>query len=205
MDRLNALLSGSGEGREYHAVLLVRNREGLKNLYKLVSVSHLEHFKTRPRIPRSVLSAHRDGLLVGSACEAGELYQALLDGREADAEAHRGVLRLPRDHAGRQQPVPAALRQAAERRGPARHQPEDTGAGREARQARGGHGRRAFPGAGRRVLPQHTAGGQGYADADAQAPLYFRTTEEMLAEFAWLGEERAKEVVIAAPNAHRLK
>src|SRR5690606_12160879 len=72
--------SPAKESRMYHVVLLARNRTGLLNLYKLVSLSHIEYFYRRPRIPRDVLDQHREGLFVGSACEAGELYQAILRG-----------------------------------------------------------------------------------------------------------------------------
>ena len=62
----------------YHAVIFARNETGRINLYKLVSQSHLKYYRRRPRVPKSVFLEHRDGLLIGSACEAGELYQALL-------------------------------------------------------------------------------------------------------------------------------
>ena len=63
----------------YHAILLARNQKGLKNLYRLISESHMEYFYKRPRVPRHVLERYRDGLILGSACEAGEVYRAILN------------------------------------------------------------------------------------------------------------------------------
>jgi DNA polymerase-3 subunit alpha (Gram-positive type) len=200
-DKLNGLFSGSGEGREYHAVLLVRNREGLRNLYKLVSLSHLEHFRSRPRIPKSLLAAHREGLLVGSGCEAGELFQALLEGRDADAENiarfydylevmpdgnNQFLLRGGR--LGGVEELHAIVRKIA-------------ALGEKLGKPVVATGDAHFLEPGDESFRSILQAGQGYADADAQAPLWFHTTGEMLAEFAWMGEERAREVVLTAPNA----
>ena len=88
---IDRVLSGLTDVRNlpsYHAVLLVKNRTGLKNLYRIISESHLNYFHKRPRVPRSILMKYREGLIVGSACEAGELYRALVDGA-SDHEAER--------------------------------------------------------------------------------------------------------------------
>jgi len=201
VDQLNGLLSGQGEGREYHCVLLVRNRDGLKNLYKLVSISHLEHFKSRPRIPRSVLMAHREGLLVGSACEAGELYQALLDGRDADAEAiaqFYDYLEIMPDGNNQFLLRSGRLRGAEELHAITL---KIAGLGQKLGKPVAATGDAHFLEPDDECFRSILQAGLGYADADAQAPLYFRTTDEMLAEFAWMGEGRAEEAVIDAPNA----
>jgi DNA polymerase-3 subunit alpha (Gram-positive type) len=198
---LNGLLSGLGEGREYHAVLLVRDREGLRNLYRLVSISHLEHFKSRPRIPKSALSAHREGLLVGSGCEAGELYQALLEGRDADAERiaeFYDYLEIMPDGNNQFLLRSGRLRSAEDLHAITRKIVE---LGEKLGKPVAATGDAHFLEPGDECFRSILQAGQGYADADAQAPLYFHTTEEMLAEFAWMGEAKAKEVVITAPNA----
>jgi DNA polymerase III subunit alpha, Gram-positive type len=201
IDRLNSLFTGGGAGRENHAVLLVRNRKGLRNLYELVSLSHIEHFKGRPRIPRSALAARREGLLVGSACEAGELFQALLEGRDADAQTIAGFY----DYL---EIMPDGNNQFLLRSGRLRGVEELHTISRKIIEL--GHrlgkpvaatGDAHFLEPGDECFRSVLQAGQGYADADAQAPLYFRTTGEMLAEFAWLGEEQAREVVVTAPNA----
>lgn len=184
----------------YHIVLLVKNQTGLRNLYRLVSVSHLEHFHRHPRIPRSLLSKYREGLLVGSACEAGELFSALLNGVderkvreiasfydyfEIQPLANNDFLiregRLTREQL-------MALNEQICRLGAELNKPVV---------ATGDvHFLRPHDAIFRRIL----LAGQGYDDADQQPPLYLRTTEEMLAEFAYLGEELARQVVIANPQ-----
>lgn len=199
---LNELFSGSGEGREYHAVILVKSREGLINLYRLVSIAHLEHFKGRPRIPKSVLAAHREGLLLGSACEAGELYQVLLAGQdgetvEAIADFYDYLEIMPD---GNNQFL---LRTGRVRDAEALHELSRRiiELGRKLNKPVVATGDAHFLESGDECYRRILQAGQGFSDADQQAPLYFRTTAEMLAEFAWLGEELAREVVITAPNA----
>ena len=200
LSQLNTLFSKSGEGREHHAVLLVKNREGLKNLYTLVSRAHLDHFKSRPRIPKALLSEYRQGLLVGSACEAGELYQAILSGQDALAEEIAGFY----DYL---EIMPDGNNAFMLRNGQVRgeeglhditrkilHLGEKLG--KPVVATGDAHFLEPRDECYRRILQA----GQGYTDADCQPPLYFRTTTEMLSEFAWLGEDVAKRVVITAPN-----
>lgn len=181
----------------YHAIVLVKNETGLKNLYKMISESHLEYFYKRPRVPKSILAKYREGLILGSACEAGEVYQAILNGAEEEK-----ILRIAQYYdyleiqplgnnrflidSGRVSGFDQlkefnqriiALGETLQKPVVATCDvhfidPEDE----------------AF----RRILQA----GQGYSDADRQAPLFFRTTEEMLEEFSYLGEDTAYAVVV---------
>ncbi|NLM38181.1 MAG: PolC-type DNA polymerase III, partial [Firmicutes bacterium] len=184
----------------YHIVLLVQNQTGLRNLYRMVSTSHVEHFHRHPRIPRSLLNRYREGLLVGSACEAGELFTALLNGveesRVREIAAFYDYLEIQpmanneflirEGRLSREQLM--ALNEKICRLGAELNKPVV---------ATGDvHFLRPPDAVFRRIL----LAGQGYEDADQQPPLYLRTTEEMLAEFMYLGEELARRVVIEAPK-----
>ena len=188
----------------YHVIILARNDIGRVNLYQLVSASHLVYYNRRPRIPKSVLNEHREGLIVGSACEAGELYRALLDGKpdetiakivdfydyleiqplgnnafmvESDkvtsVNSMKDIMDLNRKivHLGEQFHKPVVGTCDVHFM-----DPEDE------------------------VYRRIIMAGKGFGDADKQAPLYLRTTEEMLDEFAYLGSEKAYEVVIRNTN-----
>ena len=184
-----------------HALILVKNMKGLLNLYKLVSKSHLDYFYRQPRIPKSVLAKYREGLIIGSGCEAGELFKAMVHGRpyneiveianfydfleiqpignneylvrDKHLNSHKDLENINRNivKLGRNMNKPVVATGDV-------HflDPQDE----------------YF----RRILMH----GQGFGDAEFQPPLYFKTTSEMLEDFSYLGTEIAKEVVIEAPR-----
>lgn len=186
----------------YHAVILVRNEQGLKNLYKLVSKSHLEYYYRKPRIPKSLLASHREGLIIGSACEAGELYRAVLDGLP-DEDLSEIVNFY--DYLEIQ---PLCNNEHLVRSGQVAGMGALKDINRKILELGESHGKRVVATGDvhfldpedeyfRRILMS----GQNYDDADTQAPLYFKTTEEMLEEFSYLGESVAYEVVVKAPRS----
>ena len=188
----------------YHAIVFARNETGRINLYKLVSQSHLKYYHRRPRVPKSVLEKYRDGLLVGSACEAGELYQALL--RNApDQEIARLVnfydyLEI--------QPLGNNAFMLADEKHDMINSEEDLKEINRKIVKLGEQFKKPvvatcdvhFMDPQDEVYRRIIMAGNGFSDADNQAPLYLRTTEEMLDEFAYLGSEKAYEVVIRNTN-----
>lgn len=186
----------------HHVVLLVRTQAGLRNLYGLVSRSHVDYFYRVPRIPKSMLATMRDGLLVGSACAAGELIQAILAGADEDALAEIAGFY---DYLEVQ---PLANNGYLLRDGTV---PDEDGLkdinrrvvalGRRLEKPVVATGDVHFLDPQDNLYRQVLQAGQGYADADQGAQLHFRTTDEMLAEFAYLGEDEARRLVIEAPRA----
>ena len=188
----------------YHAVIFARNETGRINLYKLVSQSHLKYYRRRPRVPKSVFLEHRDGLLIGSACEAGELYQALL--RNApDQEIARLVefydyLEI--------QPLGNNAFMLADEKNDRVNSNEDlielnkkiVRLGEQFQKPVVATCDVHFMDPQDEIYRRIIMAGNGFSDADNQAPLYLRTTEEMLEEFSYLGSEKAEEVVITNTN-----
>ncbi|MBM7581421.1 DNA polymerase-3 subunit alpha (Gram-positive type) [Caldicoprobacter guelmensis] len=186
----------------YHAVILAQTQEGLINLYRLITKSHLDYFYRKPRIPKSVLVSHREGLIVGSGCDAGELYQAILKG-VSDEELMD--IALFYDYFEIQ---PLGNNEHLIREGRVKDVDALKEINRKIVKLGEKLGRPVVATGDVHFLDPHDEyyrrilmSCQGYEDAEQQAPLYFKTTDEMLNEFGYLGEEKAKEVVIYAPRA----
>ncbi len=188
----------------YHAIILAENNLGRENLYRLVSESHLTYYSKRPRVPKSFLMKHREGLILGSACEAGELYRAILDGKP-ESEVARIVsfydyLEI--------QPLGNNKFMIESERIPSINSMEDimninrriVALGEEFNKPVVATCDVHFLNPEDEVYRRIIMSGKGFADADNQAPLYLRTTEEMLEEFAYLGSDKAEEVVITNTN-----
>jgi len=187
--------------RRYHIILLARNPVGLKNLYKLVTLSHLEHFSRRPCIPRSLLEEHREGLLLGSACEAGELVQAILEGAERERLLEMASFYdyLEIQPLGNNAFLMASGR-VADEQGLREINRTVLSLGRELGIPVAATCDVHFLDQEDEVFRRILTAGLGYSDADRQAPLFLRTTGEMLEEFAYLGEEEAFRVVVSGPR-----
>ena len=192
--------------KTYHIIIIAKNTQGLKNLYKLITDSNLKFFKRRPRIPRHRLMQFREGLIIGSACEAGELYRALVD-----QKSNEDILRIASfyDYLEIQPNGNNAfmLRSQDERYERFKTIEDLENVDRQIIHIADKLGKMVvatcdvhFIDPGNAVFREILMTSMGFSDASQQAPLYFRTTEEMLAEFAYLGEETAKEVVITNPN-----
>ncbi len=189
------------KARYYHAILLAKNETGLRNMYHIISQSHMKYYYRRPIVPKKLLAEYREGLLTGSACEAGELYRAILNGR-----GKKEIARIVNEYDYLEiQPLgnnDFLLREGR------------VGSEEELRDIN-----RRIVDLGKRynkpvvatcdvhfMDPQDEAfrrilmDGKGFNDADNQAPLYFRTTDEMLEEFSYLGEETAYQVVVENTN-----
>ncbi len=192
-----------GKMPTYHAIILATNDIGRINLYRLVSMSHLTYYNKRPRIPKTEYLKHKEGLIIGSACEAGELYQAILNGRP-EAE----IVRLVEFYDYLEiQPLGNNKFMLASEKAPV-DSIEDlqeinrkiVKLGEQFNKLVVGTCDVHFLDPEDEVYRRIIMAGKGFKDADDQAPLYLRTTEEMLAEFDYLGSEKAEEIVITNPN-----
>lgn len=207
LDEINVLASRTvnyKKLRAYHAIILVKNYTGLRNLYKLVSMAHIDYFFRRPRIPKSKFMQMREGLILGSACEAGELYRALLDG-----EPKQRIEELVHFYDYLEiQPLGNNKFMIDSPRVENIHSMEDIkNMNRKIVELGETYGKPVVATCDVHFIDPDDAAyrkiimaAEGFPDADNQPPLYFRTTDEMLAEFDYLGEEKAREVVITNTN-----
>lgn len=190
--------------KAHHAIILAKNYTGLRNLYELISKSHIDYFFRRPRIPKSEFIKRREGLMIGSACEAGELYRALLDGKP---EEYIEELVNFYDYL-EIQPVGNNMFMIESPKIDAVNSIEDIKQiNRKIVELGESHNKLVVATCDVHFIDPDDAcyrkiimAAEGFSDADKQAPLYFRTTDEMLKEFQYLGAEKAKELVITNPN-----
>ena len=208
LDDLNAQGKVSEEAvrklPSYHAIILAKNETGRVNLYRLVSESHLKYYNRRPKLPKSVYLKYQDGLMIGSACEAGELYQAILRG-EPDAAIARLVdfydyleiqpignnafmIKKEDVSAVESEEDLKEINRRIVKLGEQFHKPVVATCDVH------------FMDPQDEIYRRIIMTGKGFDDADEQAPLFLRTTEEMLEEFSYLGSEKAEEVVITNPR-----
>ncbi len=188
-------------GETYHIVIFAKNYVGLKNLYKLVSESHIKYFYRKPRIPKSILSKYREGLIIGSACEAGELYRAII--RKKTNTDIKNII----DFYDYLEIQPLDNNKFLIDNGMAKNTSELKEINRKIVKLGKKYNKPVVATGDVHFLDENDSvyrkilmSGQGYSDAENQPPLYLRTTDEMMEEFKYLGEDLAKEVVIDNTN-----
>ena len=192
-----------GKMPTHHAIILATNDIGRINLYRLVSMSHLTYYNKRPRIPKTEYLKHKEGLLIGSACEAGELYQAILNGRPEEE-----IVRLVEFYDYLEiQPLGNNKFMIASEKAPVESMEDLQEINRKIVKLGEQFHKLVvatcdvhFLDPEDEIYRRIIMAGKGFKDADDQAPLYLRTTEEMLAEFEYLGSDKAEEIVITNPN-----
>lgn len=203
LEQVNTGLGGTRAlaKKNFHLIILVQNSAGLKNLYRIVSAAHMDYFFKVPRVPRSLLNRYREGLIIGSACEAGELYRAILEGRSFDElckiASYYDFLEVQplgnnafmvREHMVDSIEKVQEFNKTIIEIGEKLHKPVVA------------TGDVHFTEPEDAIYRAVLQAGNGFKDADNQAPLYFRTTDDMLAQFGYLPPEKAYEIVVTNPN-----
>ena len=187
----------------YHVIILALNEVGRVNLYTLISKSHLDYYARRPRIPKSELSKYREGLMVGSACEAGELYQAILNEKSEERIARivnfYDYLEIQPLGNNRFMIASDRIENVQSEEDLKKINKKIVDLGDRFNKPVVGTCDVHFMDPEDEVYRRIIMAGKGFGDADEQAPLYLRTTDEMLEEFEYLGSAKAKEIVIDNP------
>ncbi len=204
IEEINTIFEGNKNiksDQTFHIIIFAKNQNGLKSLYKIISESHLRYFHRRPRIPKSLLSKYKDDLIIGTACEAGELYKGILSNKPHDEikdiidfydfleiqPLANNMFLIDNNSVKDVDELKSINRKIVE-------------LGEEYEKPVVATGDVHFLDPHDEIYRCILLSGQGFSDADKPMPLYLRTTREMLEEFSYLGEEKAKEVVVNNTN-----